>query len=311
MAEKSTPTDSPVLLARDLEKRFGEVRAVDGVSFRVEPGTFFGLLGPNGAGKTSIIRMVYGFSPMDGGRLDVFGMDIRTHWRRIKARLGICQQENTLDPDLTVEQNLTLYAGYFEMPKQRARERTEELLDFFALGHKRHARVMELSGGMARRLMLARALINEPALLILDEPTTGLDPQSRHQVWDRLQLLRERNLSLLLTTHYMEEAQMLCDRLVIMDHGAVLVEGAPRELIREHAGESVIEVERPGDDLRAYVREQGVAHDDLGRRLLLYTGRESGLEQAVRERFCWERCTFRAGGLEDVFLRLTGRELRE
>mgnify|MGYP005850110153 CR=1 FL=1 len=300
-----------VIEARQIFKRFGEFTAVDEVNFSVKHGEFFALLGPNGAGKTSTIRMIYGFSPLDDGRLHVFGLDIVKQWREIRSRLGVCQQENTLDPDLTVVQNLMLYSRYFEMNRAVAHRRAEEMLDFFALGGKRSARVSELSGGLSRRLQLARALMAEPDLLILDEPTTGLDPQSRHQVWDRLHDLRKRGLTMVLTTHYMEEAENLCNRLAIMDHGRIIAEGRPLDLIREHAAESVIDVDAPGDDLRKYIREHAVEHDDLGERLLIYTEPRGDLESLIREKFCLESCRFRAGNLEDVFLRLTGRELRE
>jgi lipooligosaccharide transport system ATP-binding protein len=307
MAESGTN----VIEARNLVKRFGELRAVDGISFVVKEGEFFGLLGPNGAGKTSAIRMIYGFSPVSGGGMDVFGLDIETDWREIRSQLGVCQQDDTLDPDLTVEQNLHLYARYFEIDKKEAAERAEELLDFFALRNKRDAKVMELSGGLARRLQLARSLVSRPRLLILDEPTTGLDPQSRHQVWDRLLELKKRGLTLLLTTHYMDEAESLCDRLVIMDHGSIIAQGNPRQLIRKHSAESVIEIEGPSDELKAYVEHTGAEHEDLGERVIIYTEARGELEDEIRERFCMDTCVFRAGNLEDVFLRLTGRELRE
>ena len=300
-----------VIEAREVVKRYGDFVAVDGVSFAVQSGEFFGLLGPNGAGKTSAIRMMYGFSPVTSGRMMIFGLDIQSDWRQIRSRLGICQQENTLDPDLTVEQNLLLYARYFEMQREVARQRAEELLAFFALTHKRGAKVMELSGGLARRLQLARAMVADPELLILDEPTTGLDPQSRHQLWDRLAELKKRGLTMLLTTHYMDEAESLCDRLLIMDHGRILAQGRPRDLIAEHAAESVIEIEGAGEKLREYVRERSVKHDDLGERIIIYAEANGSLESEVRERFCSASCLFRTGNLEDVFLRLTGRELRE
>jgi lipooligosaccharide transport system ATP-binding protein len=300
-----------VIEAREVVKRYGDFTAVDGVSFAVESGAFFGLLGPNGAGKTSVIRMMYGFSPVTSGRMMLFGLDITRDWRAIRSRLGVCQQENTLDPDLTVEQNLWLYARYFELERSVARQRAEELLAFFALTQKRKAKVGELSGGLARRLQLARALMSDPELLILDEPTTGLDPQSRHQLWDRLAELKKRGLTMLLTTHYMDEAESLCDRLLIMDHGRILAEGRPRDLIDEHAAESVIEIEGPAEALKAHIRERDVRHDDLGGRIIIYTEAEGELENEVRERYCSSACLFRAGNLEDVFLRLTGRELRE
>jgi lipooligosaccharide transport system ATP-binding protein len=295
----------------NLQKTFNGLKAVDGVSFTVSRGEFFGLLGPNGAGKTTTIRMLYGFSPKTAGTLNVFGMDIEDQWRRIKFKIGVCQQENTLDPDLTVEQNLLIFAGYFSIPRAEAVERSLELLDFFALKHRKDAKVMELSGGMARRLILARSLINRPELLVLDEPTTGLDPQSRHQVWEKLEALKKTGLTMLITTHYMEEAARLCDRLVIIDHGRILVDGTPPELIEAHAGSNVIDIEGPEPALRQYVADNQIPHDDLGRRLILYVPDRAELNRTIREKFCHERCTFRSSTLEDVFLRLTGRELRE
>ncbi|TVR01572.1 MAG: ABC transporter ATP-binding protein [Desulfovibrionales bacterium] len=306
-----TRSMTPIIEARNLHKRFGTFTAVDDLSFRVEKGEFFGVLGPNGAGKTTAIRMIYGFSPLTSGSMRVFGLNIEQGWREIRSRLGVCQQENTLDPDLTVEQNLLLFAGYFSLPKVIAGQRSRELLEYFALEHKKQAKVEHLSGGMARRLMLARALINDPELVILDEPTTGLDPQSRHQVWDKLKELRSRGLTMLLTTHYMEEAAWLCDRLIIVDHGKILVEGTPRALIREHAGDSVVEVETPSEALREFTRSRNLQHDDLGNRLIIYNTLGPDLEHQLRGAFCDQTCTFRQGSLEDVFLRLTGRGLRE
>jgi lipooligosaccharide transport system ATP-binding protein len=301
----------PVIEAQNLMKSYNGVAAVDDVSFTVAPGEFFGLLGPNGAGKTTTIRMLYGFAPLGGGRLRLFGLDITRDWREIKRRIGVCQQDNTLDPDLTVEQNLLIFAGYFSIPAAQARQRADELLSFFALSHRKQAKVMELSGGMARRLILARALVNQPELLILDEPTTGLDPQSRHQVWDRLEALKQRGLTVLMTTHYMDEAAQLCDRLVIVDHGKILVEGRPAELVRQHAGAQVIEIEEADQGLREFVRANGLAFDDLGTKVIVYMPGASDLHQVIREQYCGRRCTFRTSTLEDVFLRLTGRELRE
>jgi lipooligosaccharide transport system ATP-binding protein len=298
-----------IIEAVDLRKRYNHLKAVDGVSFRVKKGECYGLLGPNGAGKTSIIRMIYGFSPLSSGQLSVFGLDIRKDWREIRSRIGVCQQENTLDPDLAVEENLLIFAGYFQMPSAAARARTETLLDFFALASKRKSKVIELSGGLARRLTLARALINEPELVILDEPTTGLDPQSRHQLWDKLLQLRRSGVTLVLTTHYMEEASYLCDRLMIIDHGKVLVEGSPRELIQKYAGESVIEIEGSDENLQEFLTQQKVRHETLDQRIIIYA--DNALGEYVRSHFCARKCTFRTASLEDVFLRLTGRELRE
>jgi lipooligosaccharide transport system ATP-binding protein len=300
-----------IIDVQNLVKQYNGFTAVDDISFSVNKGEFFGLLGPNGAGKTTTIRMLYGFSPPTRGELRIFGKDIGIDWRRIKAGIGVCQQENTLDPDLSVEQNLHVFAGYFAIPKREAAERSSELLDFFALGHKKDAKVAELSGGMARRLILARSLINRPDLLILDEPTTGLDPQSRHQVWEKLKALKEAGLTVVISTHNMEEASRLCDRLVIVDHGKILVEGSPDELIGRHAGKNIIEIEGPDRALIEYVKTHNIEHDDLRRRLILYVPEGTDLNSTIRERFCNEKCIYRNSTLEDVFLRLTGRELRE
>ncbi len=219
--------DRPVVWAEGLVKAFGDLRAVDGISFAVRRGECFGLLGPNGAGKTTTIRMIYGYSPVTCGRLEVFGLDVGGTRREVAARVGVCQQDDNLDPDLTVDENLLVFARYFDLPRAEAVRRAGELLDFVALAHRRGSPVTELSGGMMRRLVLARALLNEPDLLILDEPTTGLDPQARHQVWEQIEELRRSGLTVLLTTHYMDEAARLCDRLIIIDHGRILVEGSP------------------------------------------------------------------------------------
>ncbi len=300
-----------VIEARHLRKTFGDFTAVEDVSFDLAAGECLGLLGPNGAGKTSTIRMVYGFSPMSSGSLHIFGKDMRTHWRRIKYGIGVCQQENNLDPDLTVLQNLEVFASYFDIPRRESTRRGLELLEFMGLDHRGDSKVTELSGGMMRRVVIARALINSPELLILDEPTTGLDPQSRHQVWHRLETLRAKGLSILLTTHYMDEAAHLCDRLIIVDHGKVLVEGPPATLIQEHAGRDVVEVRDPGDDLRSLVRELGLRHEDLGHRMIVYGDEGDRLFDRFGALYCSGNCLLRNATLEDVFLVLTGRELRE
>jgi len=302
---------APVIEARGLTKRYGALTAVDAISFSVERGACFGFLGPNGAGKTTTARMIYGFSPITAGELRVFGLDVTRELPAIKARLGVCQQGNTLDPDLTVAENLEVYSRYYGMPRDIARRRAGELLEFIALESRRDAPVAALSGGLVRRLMLARALINDPELLILDEPTTGLDPQSRHALWERLGELRRRGLTIVLTTHYLEEAARLCSRLVIMDHGRILVEGAPRELVREHAGTSVIEVPEPTAELRGFIRERGLRFEDLGHRLIVYTGDGEDLYREIARRFCPGECLLRQATLEDVFLQFTGRDLRE
>jgi lipooligosaccharide transport system ATP-binding protein len=300
-----------IIEAEGLRKTFGNLSAVDDMSFHVLPGECFGILGPNGAGKTSTIRMIYGFSPMTGGSLKVFGREVSSGWRAIKSRIGVCQQDNNLDPDLTVQQNLEVFARYFNIPKGQARERAAKLLAFIALDHRKDSTVTDLSGGMMRRLVLARALINDPELLILDEPTTGLDPQSRHQVWERLEKLRSQGLSILLTTHYMDEASRLCDRLVIMDHGHILVEGKPLDLVKEHVGQDVIEVAGPSDELRAYVQSQPAVYEDLGHRMIIYGQESDRMFHTISEKYCKEGCILRMATLEDVFLKLTGRGLRE
>ncbi|MDD5713237.1 MAG: ATP-binding cassette domain-containing protein [Smithellaceae bacterium] len=297
--------------AENLHKIYGRLVAVDGLSFSVRRGECFGILGPNGAGKTTTIRMIYGFSPMTKGRLRVFGLTVPDELRDIKARLGVCQQENTLDPDLSTLENLIVFARYFNIPKTSAQERAARLLQFMALDHRREARANELSGGMVRRLIIARALINDPQLLILDEPTTGLDPQSRHQVWEQLEKLKAEGLSILLTTHYMDEAARLCDRLIIMDHGRMLVEGGPTDLIKSYIGRDVIEVGEPPAELVEYVRGRGLSYDNLASRLIVYSNGEEGLYHKISQEFCKSECVLRMATLEDVFLKLTGRELRE
>ena len=300
-----------IIEAAGLKKTFSDVTAVDGISLQVKQGECFGILGPNGAGKTTTVRMIYGFSPKTAGTLKVFGLDIEQEWRSIKARIGVCTQENSLDPDLTVEQNLHVFARYFNIPSKTAREKSQQLLKFISLDHRRAARVPELSGGMMRRLVLARALLNDPDLLILDEPTTGLDPQARHQIWQRLEELKAGGLTILLTTHYMDEASRLCDRLVIMDHGRILVAGRPADLIREHVGHNVIEVDDPCEELRTFVKTLNIESEDLGHRLIIYGQGRDELFHEIGNKFCKEGCLLRMATLEDVFLRMTGRDLRE
>jgi len=300
-----------IVQAADLRKNFGSFPAVDGVSFHLASGECLGLLGPNGAGKTSTIRMVYGFSPMTSGRLEVFGLDINSRWRQIRSKIGVCQQENNLDPDLTVLQNLEIFARYFNIARKESRNRALELLKFIALETRKDDKVTSLSGGMMRRLVLARALINNPQLLILDEPTTGLDPQARHQVWERLELLQASGLSILLTTHYMDEASRLCERLIIMDHGKILVEGNPADLIREYAGDHVVEIVNPEADVKEFVNAHDFLHDSLNHRMIIYGKEADRLFDLIGDKFCNQTCIKRLATLEDVFLRLTGRELRE
>jgi lipooligosaccharide transport system ATP-binding protein len=294
-----------------LRKSYGDLAAVDGVTFDVHKGECFGLLGPNGAGKTTTIRMLYGYTPRDAGALELFGLDIDRDIREIKRRIGLCQQEDSLDPDLTVRDNLVGYARYFSIPKLQARQRADDLLEFFALQGRANDKIAVLSGGLKRRLMLARALVNNPDLLILDEPTTGLDPQSRQLLWDKLAALKGQGLSILLTTHYMEEAERLCDRLVIVDHGRILVEGKPAVLIRERVGHSVLEITEPDLHVRDFLAGEECRVEDLGNRLLVYLDDGDQLFFKLTSQVRAEGCTLRPASLEDLFLKLTGRELRE
>jgi lipooligosaccharide transport system ATP-binding protein len=300
-----------IIAAKHLTKRYGDLIAVDDISFDILPGECYGILGPNGAGKTTTIRMLYGFSPMTAGELTVFGLDLREYLRAIKSRIGVCQQENNLDPDLNLLQNLEVFGLFFDLTRRQAREKAQALLEFMALDHRKEAKALELSGGMTRRMVLARALINDPELLILDEPTTGLDPQSRHQVWERLEDLKKKGLTVLLTTHYMDEASRLCDRLLIMDHGRILVQGKPADLIRQYVGHDVIEVAEPDPALRAYVKSRLLQHEDFGHRMIIYEGNGGSLYHEISKHYCKEGCVLRMATLEDVFLKLTGRELRE
>lgn len=244
--------ETDIVVAEKLTKEYNGKTAVRDIDFRVRARECFGFLGPNGAGKTTTMNMIYCFSPVTAGRLNVLGLDVREHPREIKSRLGVVPQENNLDPDLKVLQNLLVYASYFRIPAAVAHDRAMELLEFFDLAGRAQEKEDRLSGGMKRRLTIARALINNPALVILDEPTTGLDPQARHLVWQRLRRLKERGVTLVLTTHYLEEAAQLCDRLVIMDRGEILAEGDPRGLVAKHIGREVVEVGLTGENYSAH-----------------------------------------------------------
>jgi len=300
-----------IVEAEALRKAYGSLTAVDGISFTVRRGECFGLLGPNGAGKTTTIRMLYGYTPRDSGRLQLFGLEFDRALREIKRRIGICQQEDSLDPDLSVRDNLIGFARYFAISHAEARQRADELLHFFALENRAASGIRVLSGGLKRRLMLARALINRPDLLILDEPTTGLDPQSRQLLWDKLAELKGEGLTILLTTHYMEEAARLCDRLVIVDHGRILVEGAPAALVRERVGQAVLEIANPDQPIRGFLAREGCRVEDLGKRLLVHLDDGDALFRKLTREVRAEGCTLRPASLEDLFLKLTGRELRE
>ncbi len=302
---------SNILEISELRKNYGDFTAVDGISLKVKKGECFGLLGPNGAGKTTTIRMIYGFTPRTSGTLKLFGLDIDDKLRDIKARIGICQQEDSLDPDMNLRDNLIGFARYFSISHKEAKSRTDELLEFFSLENRARDDVRILSGGLKRRLMLARALINNPELIILDEPTTGLDPQSRQLLWEKLAALKKQGLTILLTTHYMEEAERLCDRMVIVDHGRILIEGQPRELIRTEIGREVLEIHEPDQQIRDFLRQHNARIDDLDKRLLVYLDNGNDLFLELTRDIRSEGCTLRPASLEDLFLKLTGRELRE
>jgi lipooligosaccharide transport system ATP-binding protein len=307
--------------ARGLRKSFGppgaEFEAVKGIDVEVRRGEAFGFLGPNGAGKSSTMRMIAAVSPVSGGELRILGLDPATDGPAIRGRLGVCPQEDTLDTELNVRDNLYIYGRYFGIPKAEVNERADELLDFVQLTDKADAKVEDLSGGMKRRLTIARSLINRPDILLLDEPTTGLDPQARHVLWDRLFRLKQSGVTLVITTHYMDEAEQLCDRLVVMDKGLIVAEGSPLELIRQHSTREVAE-------LRFGLAEDGETHDaladkvaDLGDRvevlpdrLLVYSDDGDRVVALVHERGLRPVATLvRRSTLEDVFLRLTGRTL--
>ncbi len=298
-------------MAEKLVKNYDEFRAVDSIGFSIHQGECFGFLGPNGAGKSTTMRMIHCASPLTSGRLSVLDMDVQVEPRRIKALIGVAPQENNLDPDFTVIKNLTSYARYFNMDKALALKRSEELLKFMQLTEKRDEMVESLSGGMKRRLIIARALINEPRILILDEPTTGLDPQARHLIWERIRELKRKGVTVILTTHYMDEAEKLCDRLVIMDKGKIVVEGTPRKLIEERIGAEVVEIDEPSPEMEVFVQVKGWDFERTADRLLIYSRCCEDLLGELRTKFQLESVIIRRASLEDVFLRLTGRRLVE
>jgi lipooligosaccharide transport system ATP-binding protein len=299
--------------ARGLTKRFGDFVAVDAVDFDISPGESFGFLGPNGAGKTSTMKMISCMSPLSAGSLRVLGLDPVTDGPRIRSRIGLVPQEDSLDLELTVLDNLMVYGRYFDIPRKVIRERADRLLEFAQLSERANDRVEPLSGGMKRRLTIARSLISDPELLILDEPTTGLDPQARHLLWDRLYRLKQEGVTQVITTHYMDEAEQLCDRLVVMDHGRFAAEGSPRQLIERYSTREVVELRfRSGEHEVNAERLSGVAErvEVLPDRLLLYTSDgDATLAEVHRRGHTPESALVRRGTLEDVFLRLTGRTL--
>jgi lipooligosaccharide transport system ATP-binding protein len=299
--------------ARALTKRFGGFTAVDAVDFDVAPGESFGFLGPNGAGKTSTMRMIACVSPVTDGTLRVLGLDPLADGPRIRARIGVVPQQDTLDMELTVRENLTIYGRYFDLPRPVIRRRVDELLEFVQLTERSGDQVEPLSGGMKRRLTIARSLVNEPDLLLLDEPTTGLDPQARHLLWDRLYRLKQKGVTLVLTTHYMDEAEQLCDRLVVMDHAKIVAEGSPRQLIEQHSTREVLEMRFAvgvQETLGGQLDGLGERVEKLPDRVLVYADDgEAASELAHARGLRPEMVLVRRSSLEDVFLRLTGRSL--
>ena len=301
--------------ARGLTKKFGDFTAVDAIDFDIQPGEAFGFLGPNGAGKTSTMKMITTVSPITDGKMTVFGLDPGTQGREIRSRLGVVPQEDNLDLELTVSENLYIYGRYHDMKKPEIMPRIDELLEFAQLTERGDSRVEPLSGGMKRRLTIARALINDPDLIILDEPTTGLDPQARHLLWDRLYRLKRDGATLVITTHYMDEAEQLCDRLVVMDQGKIVAEGSPRSLIERYATREVVEL-RFEDEVRdeAVLQTSGLAErsEVLADRVLLYTEDADHTQDEMHKKGIHpQQVLVRRSTLEDVFLRLTGRGLIE
>lgn len=296
-------------------KRFGDFTAVDGIDVDVHAGEAFGFLGPNGAGKSSTMRMIGCVSPPSGGTLRILGLDPVRDGPSIRARLGVCPQQDTLDTEITVAENLTVYARYFGIPRTVARQRAAELLDFVQLRERANDKVEELSGGMKRRLSIARALINEPDIVLLDEPTTGLDPQARHLVWERLFRLKQRGVTLVLTTHYMDEAEQLCDRLVVMDKGKIVAEGSPRDLIERYSTREVVELRFGDQALEGFADKlAGIGEhiEVLPDRILVYAADGDSAVAAVHQRrLAPSSVLVRRSTLEDVFLHLTGRTLLE
>ena len=303
---------STLFEAQHLAKRYGTTTVVDDLSFRIEAGECLGVIGPNGAGKTTTIRMCLGLTAPDAGSITALGLSMPRDALAIKAQLGVVSQFDSLDPDFTCEENLLVYGRYFGMKAAQVRQRIPKLLEFAALSHKAAAKPGELSGGMRRRLSLARALVNDPRLLMLDEPTTGLDPQARHLMWERLQLLLQQGKSILLTTHFMDEAERLCSRLLVLDHGRKIAEGTPRELIAQHLEPDVVEAYGNGalaladSPLKAFARRVEVS----GETVFFYTDDSKALLHALGEH-AGLRTLHRPANLEDLFLKLTGRQIRE
>jgi lipooligosaccharide transport system ATP-binding protein len=301
-----------VIEAKGLTKKYDDFTAVDHIDFKVYKGECVGFLGPNGAGKTTTVRMMYCFLPPTEGELTVAGLSVHTQCRNIKSLIGVAPQEDNLDPDFTVIKNLTVYCRYFDIPKDEAIKRANEQLKFFQLEEKKDVPIDALSGGMKRRLIFARALINRPQILLLDEPTTGLDPQARHLAWDEVRNLKKKQVTIILTTHYMDEAAFLCDRILIIDKGKIIEEGKPAELVKKHVGEEVLEVDYDENVLPSLKEAfPDTAFERLGDRLQIFTNKPHGVFEGFLKEHPMQNVTIRTTNLEDVFLKLTGRGLRE
>ena len=298
--------------AENLTKKFDELVAVDRVNFEIYKGESFGFLGPNGAGKTTIMRMIQSVSPITHGILTLAGMDVTKHGREIKYMVGVAPQDDNLDPDFTVIQNLIVYARYFDITKEKAKNKAEELLDFLQLTQKRDVIITSLSGGMRRRLILARALMNDPQILILDEPTTGLDPQARHLIWAKIKKLQKQGTTVILTSHYMEEAAQLCDRITIMDHGKMIEKGKPAELIKKHVGEEVLETLHSEESMQ-YLRNtfKDATIEVVGDKIHVFANKPRGYFVKMLKQSSFKGAAIRDSNLEDVFLNLAGRSLRD
>jgi len=300
-----------IVKAKGLSKFFNDLKAVDNIDLSISRQECFGILGPNGAGKTTTIRMISCFLEPTSGELKVLGKDTAKEPRIIKREIGICPQENNLDPDLIVKDNLRVFARYFDIVGSDADKRAEELLHFMGLSLKKNFDIDKLSGGMKRRLIIARSLLNRPRLLILDEPTTGLDPQSRHQIWESLHKLKSEGTTILVTTHYMDEAAHLCDRLVIMDSGKIVTEGTPKDLVRKHIGSSVMEILSGKEEVGNFLKSKGVKYERTQTHYFIKGEALTSLWSEVSQKFGEDSCILRMANLEDVFLKLTGRELKE
>jgi lipooligosaccharide transport system ATP-binding protein len=298
--------------AQGLTKKYDELVAVDHIDFRVYKGECVGFLGPNGAGKTTTVRMIYCFLPPTSGELKVAGLSVNTQCREIKSLVGVAPQEDNLDPDFSAMKNLTVYARYFDIPKEEALKRAEQQLKFFQLEEKRDVHIEALSTGMKRRLIFARALINKPQILLLDEPTTGLDPQARHLVWDEVRHLKKEQVTIILTTHYMDEAQILCDRILIVDRGKIIEEGTPKELIKKHVGAEVLELDYDQKIMATLKAAFPTAKiERLGDRMQIFSDQPHGIFETFLKEHPLQNVAIRSANLEDVFLKLTGRALRE